>query len=95
VRKSLTQLRKDDQGMEEEGTHIPLTKEPQGSVKGKIKPREERGTEESQENGEVCGTSEGGQNNVVQALVQSKRPHRLHTNRSEDFLWVAVNKKLD
>jgi hypothetical protein len=51
------------------------------------------GKEESQENGEVCGTSKGGQNNVVQALVQSKRPRQLHTNRSKDFLWVAVNKK--
>jgi hypothetical protein len=36
---------KDDQGTDEEGTHIPLTKEPQGSVKGKNKPREESGME--------------------------------------------------
>jgi hypothetical protein len=36
----------------EEGTHMPLAKEPQGSVKGKNKPREMWDRERSREKGE-------------------------------------------
>jgi hypothetical protein len=73
--------------------HIPQTKEPQGSVKEKNKPREEKDRERSQEKCELCVRSEGWQNKMLQDLVQSKRPRRLPTNRSEDFLWVALKKK--
>lgn len=44
---------KDEQGMVEEGTHIPVTKEPQGSVTRKNKPREVEHRKRSQEKGEL------------------------------------------
>jgi RNase H-fold protein (predicted Holliday junction resolvase) len=62
---------------------------------GTSEPREEKCLEENQENGELCGRKEGGggQNVVEQTLMQSKRPRRLPINRSEDFLWLDLNKK--
>jgi hypothetical protein len=84
---------KDEQGMIEEGTHIPVTKETQESV---IRKNEQRGVEyekRSQEKGELCENSEGCQNIEAQASVQSKRPRRLPINRNEDFLWETLNNK--
>jgi hypothetical protein len=66
-----------------------MDKEPQGSVKGKNKPREVWDRERSQEKGELCGNSEGYLNTAVEALVQPKGLHRLPTSRSEGVLWAA------
>jgi hypothetical protein len=60
---------KDNLDIKEEGTHIPVAKEPQGSVKGTNKPREVGDRKRSQEKGELPENSEGYQNTVVQGLV--------------------------
>jgi hypothetical protein len=83
---------KDEQGTKEEGIHTQMTKELQGSAKEKNTYKEKKGREKSQEKSELCEKNEGCQNIVEEALAQAKRPRRLPTNRSEDFLWVAPKK---
>jgi hypothetical protein len=83
---------KDEQGIKVEGIHTQRTEELQGSAKEKIHIRKKKGREKSQEKSKLCGKGEECQNIVEEALAQSKRPRRLPTNRSEDFLWVATNK---
>jgi hypothetical protein len=83
---------KDKQGIKEEVIHTQMTKELQGSAKEKNTHKEKKGREKSQYKSESCGENERCQNTVEEALVKSKTPRRLPTNRSEDFLWAAPNK---